>query len=114
MRSLRTPWRLNAGEFGVDVNQSLLHGLAMDLGRKNPSVRAVEPTPITKGTVRFVSDTGELCWDVSQPGAGYFTVNTPRTKLFTGFVRGRSFELGGVELKIGDSARLGHAFHRLL
>ena len=35
--------------------------------------------------------------------AGYFTVNTPRTKLFTGFVRGRTFPLGNVILKIGPT-----------
>ncbi len=97
----RTAWQLNAAEFGRDANQSLLHGLAMDLGKGKAFAPAIEPKPIAKGTARFVSDTGELCWDASRPGAGYFTVNTPRSKLFTGFVRGRSFDLGGVGLKIG-------------
>jgi hypothetical protein len=101
MCALRTPWRLNAGEFGAEVNQSLLHGLAMDLAKGKAFAPAIEPTPIIKDRARFVSDTGELCWDVSQAGAGYFTVNSPRTKLFTGFVRGRKFDLGGVEIKIG-------------
>ncbi len=40
---------------------------------------------------------------MSQPGAGYFTVNTPRSKLFTGFVRERSFTLGDVSLQIGKT-----------
>jgi hypothetical protein len=101
MCALRTPWRLNAGEFGVEVNQSLLHGLAMDLAKGKAFAPAIEPTLIAKGTARYVSDTGQLCWDASQFGAGYFTVDSPRTKLFTGFVRGRKFDLGGVELKIG-------------
>ncbi|MGA2030807.1 MAG: cellulase family glycosylhydrolase [Thermoguttaceae bacterium] len=101
LHATRTAWRLNASEFGRDANQSLLHGLAMDLGKGKPFAPTIEPAPIAKGTARFVSDTGELCWDVSQPGAGYFTVSTPRSKLFSGFVRGRSFDLGGVVLKIG-------------
>jgi hypothetical protein len=50
---------------------------------------------------RFLSDTVELCWDVGRKGAGYFIVNTPRTKLFTGFPAGRTFSLGDVELRIG-------------
>jgi len=59
----------------------LLHGLAMDLGKGMAFAPAVAPTPIAKGTVRFVSDTRELCWDASQPQAGYFTVNNQWAKL---------------------------------
>lgn len=52
-------------------------------------------------TTTFVSDTGQLRWDMTVPNAGYFAVDTPRSKLFTGFVRGRTFRLGEVELRIG-------------
>ena len=52
-------------------------------------------------TTTFVSDTGQLRWDITIPNAGYFVVDTPRCKLFTGFVRGRIFRLGEVELRIG-------------
>ncbi len=113
LHAVRTAWRLNAGEFGPDAKQSLLHGLAMDLGKGKAFAPAIQPAPIAKGAARFVSDSGELCWDASQPGAGYFTVNTPRSKLFTGFVRGRSFDLGGVGLKIG-ATRLDWATISLL
>lgn len=54
-------------------------------------------------TSRFVSDTGQIHWDLEQSGAGYFTVDTPRTKLFTGFVRGRMIPLGDVTLAIGPT-----------
>ncbi|MGO9108367.1 MAG: carbohydrate binding domain-containing protein [Thermoguttaceae bacterium] len=101
LHETRTAWRLNASEFGMDAKQSLLHGLAMSLGKGNAFARAIDSARIAKDAIRFVSDTGELCWDVAQPGEGYFTVNTPRSKLFTGFVRGRSFDLDGVGLKIG-------------
>ena len=49
------------------------------------------------------SDTGELTWDVSLEGGGYVAVSTENVKVFTGFVRGRVFDLGGVRLKIGHT-----------
>lgn len=52
---------------------------------------------------RWVSHTGEVTWDVSEKGAGFFLVNAPRSKLFTGFLRGRTFELGGIRLAIGKT-----------
>ena len=52
---------------------------------------------------RTESDTGELVWDVSLEGAGYVTVSAENVKVFTGFVRGRVFDLGGVRLKIGQT-----------
>ncbi|MCS7304397.1 MAG: carbohydrate binding domain-containing protein [Thermoguttaceae bacterium] len=58
---------------------------------------------LDKEATSFVSDTGQLRWDVSIPNAGYFTVDTPRTKLFTGFIRGRTFRLGEVEIRIGKT-----------
>ena len=56
----------------------------------------------------WVSDTGELRGDLSRPGAGFFTADTPRTKVFTGFPSGRKIRLGGVELTFGK-LRMGWA-----
>lgn len=54
----------------------------------------------------FVSDTGELEWNASIPDAGYAVIRTANTKAFTGFVRGRTFDLGdGVKLAIGETER---------
>ncbi len=93
-------WNIHAGQFGVDPLVALVHGLAIDL---KPGTAPAKPPQIEKTRTVFVSDTGQIRWDVSQPGAGYFTVNTPRSKLFTGFVRGRSFALGEVTLQIGKT-----------
>ena len=57
---------------------------------------------------RYVSDTGELVWDCAKADAATFTVNTPNVKLFTGFPKGRAFDLGGVTLKVGET-KLGWA-----
>ena len=46
---------------------------------------------------------GELSWNFEIDEAGYFTVKTPGVKLFTGFVRDRGFDLGGVLLKPGKT-----------
>ena len=93
-------WSLNAGTFGLDPRFSLLHGMVLDLAGTSsgdlPKFPADHP-PI------YVSDTGQLRWDISQPGAGYFTADPPRTKLFTGFVHGRTFTLGDVTLRIGPT-----------
>lgn len=44
---------------------------------------------------------GELYW-VANPTAGaYFQVDTPKTKVFTGFIRGRSFAYRGLKLTPG-------------
>ncbi|NMA45394.1 MAG: hypothetical protein GX945_02415 [Lentisphaerae bacterium] len=49
------------------------------------------------------NDTGELVWDFQQSDAGFFTVDTPNTKVFTGFVRGRRFEYKGLSIIPGKN-----------
>lgn len=44
---------------------------------------------------------GELYWSFDEEQGGIFTVDTPSTKVFTGFVRGRSFEFHGMVLTPG-------------
>ena len=49
--------------------------------------------------------TGELRWDTgdTDANAGYFTVDTTSTKLFAGFVKGRTFEFENMKLEIGTT-----------
>ena len=100
LRSGNGAWGLNTTALGIDAKTSILHRLAMGLGS---APQKVVDAPAVKDLKRFTSDTREIVWDVSQNGAGYFTVDAPRSKLFTGFVRGRAFDLGGVQLKIGKT-----------
>jgi hypothetical protein len=79
---------------------SLLHRVAMTLDGK--SLTSEIPQLPAEQKV-FVADTQEICWDVSQAGAGVFLVNTPRTKIVTGFPAGRAFNLGGVKVQIGET-----------
>lgn len=92
-------WTITADNFGLDPRLSLLHATAMDLrGRQQATL-----PELAADAKEFVSDTGQLRWNLSEPGAGYFTVDTPRSKLFTGFVHGRTFQIGDVALKIGET-----------
>ncbi|MBO7510555.1 MAG: hypothetical protein J6T35_05155 [Bacteroidales bacterium] len=45
------------------------------------------------------SSTGEITWNWQEPGAGYFMVDTRNTKVFSGFVRKRSFTYRGMTLR---------------
>jgi len=92
-------WNLTAGDFGVDPQTALQHAVAMRLDEDTSKTPAIE----LKDRKVFVSDTGQLRWDVSEEGAGYFIADTPQTKLFTGFVRDRTFDLGDVTLRIGKT-----------
>jgi hypothetical protein len=97
-------WTLTAeGLGGIDPRLSLVHGLALELTKGKPAAeKPVSGEPMKDAKV-FISDTAQIRWDLSEQGAGCFTVDTPRTKLFTGFVRGRTFTLGGVTLAVGPT-----------
>jgi hypothetical protein len=86
----RNSWSLSAEQLGADKLAS-------------PADSAAAKPTAGQAATEWVSDTGQLRWNVSQPGAGYFTVDTPRSKLFTGFVHGRSFRLGDVTLSLGKT-----------
>jgi len=97
------PWTLTATNFGIDPRLSLLHAVALDIGKTAAGSSEDELPKLSDDQKVFVSDTGELRWDLSKEGAGFFVADTPRTKLFTGFVRGRDFQLDDVSLKIGKT-----------
>ena len=87
---------------GFDARLCLIHKTAVDLsGKGGTDPAAVEP--IAQDQKVFVSDTGELTWNVEQPGAGYWTVNTPHTRFFTGFPKDRTIDLGGVSVAVGKT-----------
>lgn len=90
---------LTTDKLGVDSQIGLQHRIGLDLASANTGT----PPTVDAGAKRFVADTGELIWDVTESGAGYFIARTRRTKVFTGFVRGRVFDLGGINLAIGKT-----------
>ena len=92
---------------GFDPRLGLVHKTSVEL--TETPVEQITPAPeIANGQTIITSDTGELTWNMEKKNAGYWTVNTTNTKLFTGFPEGRTIDLGGVTLDIG-STRLGWA-----
>ena len=51
----------------------------------------------------LTSDTGQLRWNLSQPGAGVVTVDTPRTKAVVGFTDNQPVTFAGLTLQAGTT-----------
>ncbi|MCK4374028.1 MAG: carbohydrate binding domain-containing protein [Candidatus Brocadiae bacterium] len=102
------PWSLvSAGEAGVAEEAALLHRVAIATEGQSPPEAALRPEEVPGTGDRFVSDTGELVWDVSTEGRGMVTVNTPMSKAVIGFGGGETFDLGGVVIEPGDTRQDG-------
>ena len=84
---------------GHDPRLAAIHktGVAFDGGQPAEAVKLPADQKV------LVSDTGEITWNREIPEAAYFAVNTPNTKLFTGFPEGRTIDLGGVTLEVGKT-----------
>jgi len=91
---------VDVGSLGFDTRQTLIHKTAVDLTGQRGTVPVKGAKP--EGKV-LVSDTGELTWNTELAGKAYWTVNTPNTKLFSGFPAGRTVALGPVALAIGKT-----------
>ncbi len=85
---------------GYDGNLVAVHRTGVKFAEGSP---ATDPVKLPADQKVFVSDTGEITWNKEIPGAAYLAVNTPNTKLFTGFPKERTIELGDVTLKIGKT-----------
>ncbi len=91
---------MGIGALGFDTRQTLIHKTAVDLTGRRGTAPVKDAK--TEGKV-VVSDTGELTWNTELAGKAYWTVNTPNTKLFSGFPEGRTVALGPVALAIGKT-----------
>lgn len=92
---------------GYDSKLSLIHKTSVELS-ENEVGQTSQVSETTENQKIITSDTGELTWNREKEGAGYWTVNTANTKLFTGFPDGRTIILGNITLEVGNT-RLGWA-----
>jgi hypothetical protein len=101
------PWDLvHAGHLGVQPATALQHRIALVVsGATGTAGRIGEVVESRKP--QYVSDTGELHWDLSSKGRGVVTVDTARSKAVIGYGGGRRFDLGGVVVEPGGSAQDG-------
>lgn len=108
-------WRLvDAGSCGLTRETALVHRVGIAAARREPGAEAASAPPSgplvqspPPGPARFTADTGELDWDLTNPGRGVVTVNTPGSKAVIGFGSGRSFALGGVTVEPGPTLQKG-------
>ena len=89
----------------VPQELSLERKTMVDLSGKSKQIACHIPD---KDQKVFTSDTGEIVLNDEIEGAAFWTVNTPNTKVFSGFTKGRTFDLGGVKLQVGET-KLGWA-----
>lgn len=99
--------RVGIDAAGYDPRLSLIHKTSVEL-TETPVETIIQDSEIINGQKIITSDTRELTWNMEKEDAGYWTVNTTNTKLFTGFPEGRTIDLGSITLEIGNT-RLGYA-----
>ncbi len=100
-------WLVDAGFMGVPGEASLIHRVAIAVqGRRVPE-GTLTPDKLKIEGNRFLSDTGELIWDLSEAGRGLLTLNTPKSKAVIGFSAGKRIKLGNVLLEPGETLQNG-------
>jgi hypothetical protein len=78
------PWRLARHRFETDPRQALRHRVELELAPDGPASARPGDDSSLQEVVEFVSDTGQLRWNVEQPQAGYFIADTPTAKCSLG------------------------------
>jgi hypothetical protein len=100
-------WRLVDGsDVGIKPETALIHRTALVSGGAKPR-NAIEPSVVKTDTNRFVSDTGELVWDLTDPKKGVVVVNAEKSKAVIGFGGGKRFELGKFVVEPGENMQEG-------
>jgi hypothetical protein len=110
------PWQLvDAKTAGVDPLESLTRRVAIAVEGQSVPSDAVRPRAggaagaASANGGLFLSDTGQVRWDMSQPGRGVVSVDTAGTKLLYGFIGDRTFELSGVTIRPKTTVQQGFA-----
>ncbi|MDX2186917.1 MAG: carbohydrate binding domain-containing protein [Opitutaceae bacterium] len=100
-RTKGAAWSVADGShLGIPATLFAVNRIALAIGEAAQG--PVSPPAAPSGNV-LTSDTGELVWDLSTSNKGIVKVNTPRTKAVIGHVNGRTFTLGDVTIKPGDT-----------
>jgi len=101
-------WALvDARQLGVRSEAALLHRVSIATEGSNVPATALRPDQVRVDGSRFVSDTGQLSWDLSDQGRGVVTVNTAKSKAVIGYGSNKRFDLGGVILEPGETMQNG-------
>jgi hypothetical protein len=107
LRGARAWNMVDAGKAGVQAEAALVHRVAIATEGKVVPDGALRPDQVKIEGDRFVSDSGELVWDVSKKARGVVTVNAPKSKAVIGYSGGNRFELDGVVVEPGPTLQNG-------
>lgn len=94
LRTARAWSLVDGGNAGIPREAALTHRVAISLGGTKPARDTIPPDRFAMTGDRFVSDTGELVWDLREKNRGVVTINSARSKAVIGFSGGKRFELG--------------------
>ncbi|MCX7048932.1 MAG: carbohydrate binding domain-containing protein [Candidatus Sumerlaeota bacterium] len=97
----------HAGNAGMAREATLIHRTAVVVEGQTSPPGALRPEQVKIAGEKFVSDTGELVWDLSRKERGVVTLNAPRSKAVIGFGGGLRFDLGGVIVEPGPTLQNG-------
>ncbi|MEM2408287.1 MAG: beta-galactosidase, partial [Ignisphaera sp.] len=104
-------WNLPNGRMaGNPAHTALLHGVVVVPSNRSrpPNTLLPRDVPAPSQPV-YVSDTGELIWDCRESGRCVFIVNTSRSKVLTGFIGGKRFDLGEIVIEVKNTLLNGWA-----
>jgi hypothetical protein len=102
------PWSLvDLGPRGIPPEATLVHRVALAVEGQTVPADALRPDQVKLPTDDFVSDTGQLRWDLRRPGRGVVTINTPRSKAVVGYGGGCRYALGGLVIEPGQTRQDG-------
>jgi hypothetical protein len=97
----------DARNLGVPPAAALLHRVSIVAEGQNTPSSALSPNQVSVTGNRFVSDTGELIWDLTVPGRGLVTLNTAKSKAIIGYCGSKRLDLGGVVFEPGETLQQG-------
>lgn len=101
-------WELvHAGHLGVPPQVALVHRVAIAIAGQHIPAMALRPDQVQWEDSRFVSDTGELVWDVTESGRGVVRLNASKSKAIIGFGGGKRFDLDGIRIEPGKTLQNG-------
>ena len=98
---------LDDSAFGIPKAATMVHRVAVATEGQTPPADAIQPHQLDLDTQRYVSDTGELTWDMSEEGRGVVRVNTAKSKAVIGYGGGKRYDLGGVVIEPGSTRQKG-------
>ena len=107
LRAARAWSLVDGGNADIPRETALIHRVAIAPDGMKPPRDDLPPDRIPPVGDRFVSDTGELVWDVHEKNRGVVTINTPRSKAVIGFGGGKRFELGEFAIEPAEGVQNG-------